>query len=88
MSKTHYDRCQFLVNNNQRLLLRKDDWLHIFGELENDKSSYKRYYPMVRVIANGDLQNMVRAFVLNDEFYDYCKNLIKEAAEEEQKKEV
>ena len=88
MNGDHYGRCQFLVNNNQRLLLRESDWLHIFDKLEKDKSSYKRYYPMVRVIANGDLQNMVRAFVLNDEFYNYCNILIKEVAEEAQRGEV
>lgn len=74
----HSDRCRFLVESNKRLLLRESDWIHIFEEIEKDKSSYKRYYPMVRVVAEGDLQNMVRAFVLNDEFYAFCSNLIKD----------
>lgn len=78
MNGEHSDRCKFLVESNKRLLLRESDWIHIFEEIEKDKSSYKRYYPMVRVVAEGDLQNMVRAFVLNDDFYEFCSRLIAE----------
>lgn len=70
-------RCNWLVEQNQIFLLRDKDWDKIFKDIEENGEAFARYYPMMRVELNTDnLLYMVKAIVLNDELYGYCKELV------------
>lgn len=76
MRGTHEDRCRYLIEQNRYLLLRDCEWIQIFSEMEKYPETYERYYPMVRVkIDSILLMQMVRAFVVNDELYEYVRGL-------------
>lgn len=78
MAQSSQERCLYLIEQNQSLLLRDRDWIQIFSDIEKNLEIYERYYPMVRVkISSTELSQMVRAFVLNDELYDYAQELSK-----------
>lgn len=77
MSGTHEERCRYLIEQNRHLLLRDREWMTIFSEIEKYPETYERYYPMVRVqISSIRLMHMVRAFVVNDELYEYAKEMV------------
>lgn len=66
--------CKWLVNHNEKFLLRDKDWEKIFSDIINSKDSFGRYYPMMRVeLSSMDLVNQAKAIVLNDELYSFCK---------------
>lgn len=70
-------RCRWLVDNNRSILIREQDWNKIFTDVEEDKESFTRYYPMVRLkIDTENARYFTMALALNDRFYEYCKNLI------------
>lgn len=76
---THEERCAFLIEQNQYLLLRDRDWLQIFSDIEKNPEIYERYYPMVRVrIEDRGLNQMTMALVLNDELYSFAEELSRE----------
>lgn len=76
MNKKAKERCEWLIKQNQYVLIRDTDWEKIFTDIEEHEESFERYYPMVRVLLDSDgLVNMVRAITLNDELYEYCKEL-------------
>ncbi len=71
MEKSHEERCVFLIEQNQQLLLRDKDWSNIFADMEQHPESYERYYPMVRVKADDrGLNRLIMALVLNEELYE------------------
>ena len=79
MSFSAKTRCRWLVDQNRSILIREQDWNKIFTDIEENESSFSRYYPMMRLELNHkDLVYMIIAIVLNDELYDYCKKIIKE----------
>lgn len=79
MKGTHEERCAFLIEQNQYLLLRDRDWLQIFSDIEKNPETYERYYPMVRVrIDERALNQMTVALVLNDELYSFAEELSRE----------
>ncbi len=79
MTRSHEDRCIFLIEQNRQLLLRDRDWIKIFSNIEQHLKSYARYYPMVRVKAdNRDLNHLIMALVLNDELYQSAEKWSKE----------
>lgn len=72
-------RSKWLVEQNRSILIRERDWNKIFTDIEENESSFSRYYPMMRLKLNhNDLVYMTIAIALNDELYDYCKKIIKE----------
>ena len=74
MKQSANSRCQWLVEQNKYLLIRDKDWSRIFTDIENNETSFARYYSMVRVkLTNKDLIDMVKAIILNDELFEYCK---------------
>ena len=76
MEQAPVERCLFLAEQNERLLLRDRDWIRIFSEIEGNPDAFGRYYPMVRVRADSDgLYQIVLAFVLNDDLYQYAEEL-------------
>lgn len=52
--------------------LQEKHWEKIYQSLLQDTGCFSRYYPMIRVVAEGDLEYLVRAFVTNDDFWSYC----------------
>ena len=81
MEEVPRNRCRFLMEWNQSILLREEDWKHLFDKIETEKDSFRRYYPMVRVKANSqDTIDAIRAVVLNDELFQYCERKITENA--------
>ena len=74
MKQSANSRCQWLVEQNRCILIRDKDWSRIFTDIENNETSFARYYSMVRVkLTNKDLIDMVKAIILNDELFEYCK---------------
>ena len=77
--KDYKEQCRFLETHNRSLKLMNSVWLNIFDNIENDPTCFKRYYPMVRIkITNDTIHNFVRAYVENDDFYDFCQALAPE----------
>lgn len=59
--------------------LHVDHWEKIYNDLQRDKNCFYRYYPITRVKAERDLKHLARAFVANDDFWNYCcENFSKE----------
>lgn len=72
-------RCRWLVRENRTILIRDKDWDKILTDIEENEQSFARYYPMVRLkFEHINLIYMAIAMVLNDEFYEYCKELVSE----------
>ena len=79
MEKSHEDRCAFLIEQNQQLLLRDKDWIKIFEDMEQHPKSYERYYPMVRMkLDDMGLNRLTRALVLNEELYESAEEWSRE----------
>ena len=68
-------RCGWLVKQNRSLMIRDCDWNKIFDDIETNEDSFSRYYPMVRVVLNStNMIDLIKAIVLNDALYAYCKD--------------
>ena len=64
---------RFLIEQNRSLLFMEESWEEIFHEIEENITTLERYYPMVRMeLSTDDQLQLIQAFVLNDEFYEYC----------------
>ena len=76
---TLWEKCSFLIQNNRNLLLTEEQWNRIFKKIEEDKSSFARYYPMVRFrTTEPEFECAVRGLALNDDLWEYCrKNCLK-----------
>ena len=87
MSKTAQERCEFLVEENRWILIRDKDWRKIFKDIRENKDSFARYYPMVRVVIDTDDQgNIVKGIILNDELYAYCPELAEKYGDDKEDK--
>lgn len=62
----------YLAANLDGYFLTNEHWEHIYSELHKDKQIFRRYYSLVRVTHNGDLEYLLRAFILDDVFWNYC----------------
>lgn len=75
IEKSVIERYKWLVEHNKTILIRDKDWNKIFSDMEENKTAFARYYPMVRVEINSDnLDYLVKSIVLNDELYDFCRS--------------
>lgn len=73
MNASPKERFEWLVYQNRSILLRDKDWDKIFGDISENQDSFERYYPMVRVKVTSDpLIYLIRAIVINDDFYRYA----------------
>lgn len=71
------DRCRYLEKQNRALKLMDFEWQHIFDDIRNNPESFKRYYPMVRLeISHRTIHDFIRAYVVNDDFYEMCQTLV------------
>lgn len=57
------------------LPLCDSDWKHIINQFNKHHNSLERYYPlfMVRYDLYSSSSNVVRALLINDELYEFCK---------------
>lgn len=63
---------RFLCRQNRTIALMGDDWDKIFDKIKSNVENFNRYYPMVRVkITDERITHILRAFVLNDELWDF-----------------
>lgn len=70
------EKCKWMVENNKGVLLRDQDWGKIFADIEYEKCSFARYYPLMRVkLDHPCILDMARGIVLNDELYRYCMDM-------------
>lgn len=52
--------------------MRDKDWEKIFADIEENKESFGRYYPLFRVRIESDgLMDMSIALLINDDLYAY-----------------
>lgn len=77
ISKKDFEaKFKYFALQNKGLHLWKETWEKILKDVEKNPESFERYYPMVRVTMNSDdAQGFVRAYVENDEFYEFCQTL-------------
>lgn len=77
ISKKDFEaKFKYFALQNKCLHLWKESWEKILKDVEENPESFERYYPMVRVSINSeDAQGFVRAYVENDEFYEFCQTL-------------
>lgn len=62
-------RCAYLIRNSGGMFLMRRRWMEIFGGLFRDPDSFRRYYPMTRVVLDESSVWIVYAYVANDQFY-------------------
>ena len=73
VSKSAEEKCRWLAAKNRNLTFRDCDWEMIFNKIYESEENFSRYYLMVCVEANTrKTMDIVTAFVLNDELYEYC----------------
>lgn len=76
LKKSWKERAEWLVEQNEYFLLRDKDWEKIFADIQQDENAFARYYPMMRVkITSEHVIQVIKALVINDEFYEFCKSL-------------
>lgn len=76
MKKSADRRCEFLIEQNQFILIRDKDWKKIFEDIRKNEDAFARYYPMVRVrLDSRGLEYLVKGIILNDDLYRYCIEL-------------
>lgn len=82
-------RCKWLVKENRNILIRDKDWDKIFKDIKEHDKAFERYYPMVRLrFDNDNAFYMAKAIVTNDDFYAYCKELMRLFPDEEDEREI
>lgn len=73
---SYEDKCRYLEKQNRALKLMDFEWQHIFDDIRDNPESFKRYYPMVRIeISHRTIHDFIRAYVVNDDFYEMCQTL-------------
>ena len=72
LSKSADELFHYLAVNFDGYFLTNEHWEHIYRKLHKDKQIFKRYYSLVRVTHNDDLEYPLRAFIFDDVFWNYC----------------
>ena len=76
LKKSWKERAEWLVEQNEYFLLRDKDWEKIFEDISENENAFARYYPMMRVkITSEHVIQVIKALVVNDEFYEFCRSL-------------
>lgn len=82
MEEKPQKRKEWMIRQNRSILIRDKDWEKIFWDIETDDKSFARYYPMVRIKITDSTWEIVKALLINDELYEYSKELAEQYAEE------
>lgn len=76
MHDSTFSRKTWLAKQNRYCLIRDKDWEKIFTDIEENENAFARYYPLIRMeYPDNDLLDMGTALLLNDDVYEYAKNL-------------
>ncbi len=67
-----------LASDYDGCFLTEKHWEHIWDELHRDPQTFRRYYPMTRLTNGGDLDYLLRALLMSDDFWNYCVTNFKE----------
>ena len=71
---SYEDKCRYLEKENRALTLMDFEWEHIFDDIKDNPKNFERYYPMVRLeINHRTIHDFLRAYVVNDDFYEMCQ---------------
>ena len=74
-----YERCRCIAYQNKSLLIRDTDWERIFNDIKTNRQSFERYYPAIRISPScGAVINFLEAVVLNDDFYAFLCDSIRD----------
>ena len=83
LDKSADEMFHVLVSKFKSFYLADMHWEHIYSELCRDTQTFKRFYPIIRVTHSEKLEYLVRAFVLDDAFWNYCcEHFAKEVSDE------
>lgn len=83
LDKSADEMFHVLVSKFKSFYLADKHWEHIYSELCRDTQTFKRFYPIIRVTHSEKLEYLVRAFVLDDTFWNYCcEHFSKEVSDE------
>ena len=83
MEEKTQKRKEWMIRQNRSILIRDKDWEKIFFDIETDDKSFARYYPMVRIKITDSTWEIVKALLINDELYEYSKELAEQYTDEE-----
>lgn len=76
MQQDAHVKCEWLIENNTSILVRDMDWEKVFTDIEENKDSFRRYYPLFRLkLSSMNLVHLVTAFLINDDLYAYAQTL-------------
>lgn len=71
-----HECCRWLVKHNIDFFLRASDWEHIFLMTQAQEKNFARYYAATRtVVDRDDVLHYVRALMVNDDLYEFAKEL-------------
>lgn len=72
MNKSSQEMFDFLAQNYRWGFLSEEHWNKIYDDLKHNKNSFKRYFPMIIVRISNNIEYLIRAFVTDDVFWEYC----------------
>lgn len=76
MGKTPKERLAWFHNHYRKFLLLQEHWEKIYSDILKNKESFARYYVIMRLHINSeDLKELLIAFLVNDEFYEYINQI-------------
>lgn len=76
MQQSADEMFRFLASHTKCFFLTREHWETVYDAIHRDKSTFKRYYPMVYVNVTEKTQFFVRSVVLDDAFWNYsCEEL-------------
>lgn len=61
----------FIAQHDKHTILTPEEWEKIYNNICEDKSSFKRYYPLTQVNSDEDTDTYLRTLVTNDDFWNY-----------------
>ena len=83
LEKSANEMFHALVSQFDGYYLADKHWEYIYSELCRDTQTLKRFYPIVRVTHSENLEYLIRAFVEDDAFWNYCCEHFTEGAHNE-----
>ena len=76
LGKSASEKYRWIIDHNRYILIRKTDWEQVYKNLEESPDSFARYYSLIRVDSGkNDIYKMTSALMINDELYQYTKEL-------------
>lgn len=74
--KSASEKYRWMIDQNRYILITKADWEQVYKKLEESPESFARYYSLMRAdCGENNLYKMTTALMMNDELYEYTKEL-------------